>query len=229
MNRDVVDLSGLCGRLLWAVFLSAANSGRCLCARILYPARVIARGCRSWWNKKVFKSELAAQTRASSPERSRGRSLNCGLNAGFLLASGDPGSDELAHLFDQYCDWAWHLNPTVFHFLVRCAVTLLVSLFFLWLAFRRGNRSPLLQALIFLNAVILGIVIPVEHLSIPNRLIKAWLVTLCLFSCATLWAVVPTFLSGELGTQRRLRRYALGVVLFLLIGSLLRALPPWTP
>lgn len=137
--------------------------------------------------------------------------------------------DLLIAFFKQFSDWAWDLNPIIFNLLVRTTVMLSLSIFFLWLAFYRGgSRSPLLQAFILMNSVILGLVIPVERLSIPNRLVKAWALAVCIFITAVGPSLVPLWLAGELGNQRRLRRIAYVALLFLLIGTLLRALPPWT-
>jgi hypothetical protein len=147
-----------------------------------------------------------------------------------LQAASDAGQgDLLSALFEQFSDWAWHLNPIVFSFLLRTTVMLGLSVLFLWLAFYRGgSRSALLQSFIFMNCVILALMIPVERLQIPHRLVKAWVVAICIFWTAVGPSLLPLWLCSELGNQRRLRRIGYGALLFLLIGSLLRALPPWT-
>jgi hypothetical protein len=154
-----------------------------------------------------------------------------GLSAGcflpLLLVSGDAGGDALSNLFEQYCNWANNLHPYVFQFLVRATLVLGLSSLFCWLAFRRGNRSALLQAFILLNSVFLALAIPVEHWHLSHRVIKAWVVAICVFLTATLPAVLPMFVAPELGNQQRIRRVTFGVLLVLFIGTLIRALSSW--
>jgi len=162
-----------------------------------------------------------------------GKSHFCGLfarfSAGFLSGIlpllGASGDDFLATLFRQYCDWAYHLHPVMFSFLLRATLMFGLSVLFCYLAFRSGRRSVLLQVFILINSVILALAIPVERIEIPHRLAKAWIVALAVFLTATLPAVLPLFVARELGNQQRWRRYSYGILLLLLLGTLLRALP----
>jgi hypothetical protein len=164
------------------------------------------------------------------------KTLFCGLFArlfasyspALLLVSAAEQNDLLSDLFEQFSDWAWHLNPIAFSFLYRATSMLSLSVFFLWLAYHSGrSRSVLLQAFILMNSLIISFVIPVP-LNIPYRLVKTWVVASCLFLTAVTPSLLPLWLCSELGNQRRVRRIAYSVLLFGFIGSLLRALPPWT-
>jgi hypothetical protein len=153
--------------------------------------------------------------------------LFAGCFSPLMLVSGGTGADALSHLFEQYCDWANNLHPSVFSFLLRSSLVLGLSTLFCGLAFRHGNRSVLLQSFIFLNSIFLAMVIPVEHWQLSHRVIKAWVVAICAFLTATMPAVLPLFVARELGSQQKIRRVTFGILLALFVGTLFCALSSW--
>jgi len=225
MNLQIINLSPQLGSkvnnlilLVWSWFEQQSNF-YCQTRQNLLP--------------KLFAGEIQPLLLNYPPQKRVFCGLFDGISDGYfsplLLASSGFEQDALSNIFEHYCDWASNLHPAVFSFLLRSSVVLGLSTLFCWLAFRRGNRTVLLQAFILLNAIFLAMVIPVEHWQVPHRIFKAWVVASCFFLTATLPAVLPLFAARELGNQQKIRRILYGAVLVLFAATLIHALSLWKP
>jgi hypothetical protein len=129
-------------------------------------------------------------------------------------------------LFDKYCDWIDHWTQGHFAFFLQVVLLFGLPAVFCFLAFKRGNRSVCLQMLAFVFGILLACTIHVEKIVIPNPVIKAWILTICIAVLAFLPGFLPTLLTPTLGKQRKLRMGLWVLLAGLLLANLLMRKEP---
>lgn|SRR5579859_1148134 len=107
--------------------------------------------------------------------------------------------------FEKYCIWIDHWSASQFSFILQAVLLFGLPTLLCFLVFQCGSRSVGGQSLFLVIGMLLAGTIPVEKIKIPNPLIKAWVLTICVLALAFLPGVLPTLITPTLGAQRKLR------------------------
>jgi len=127
--------------------------------------------------------------------------------AGSAESPGNPASqpDIISDIFQWFYTWTSELPPKTFTFLLRAALLFSLPSAFCYWSFLRGGRSVFVQWLWCLAGFLVASAVPVQVFTIEQRILKAWIVVLCVVLLVFVPGILPKFLIPTLGGQRLFR------------------------
>lgn len=113
-------------------------------------------------------------------------------------------NDDVRRVYERCVAWCGGMPEDEFGLVFRLMMLFALPTIFCGLAFRKGSRSTMIQALCLTFGVLLACALPIGHPP-RNEEVRTWIVAFSGVLLLFLPAMLPFFLTNRYGLQNKLR------------------------